>query len=72
MKYEVYKNFGLWIIHELNNNYKYGLYVKGVKRNGEYIFTQDYTHAKGYKNRATAEKHAEILQHKFEDQNQIL
>lgn len=63
MKYEIENFQRKYIIHELNPAFKFGLYVSGVKRNGDYIFTTDYTYAKTMTLK-TAEKHKSILEAK--------
>ena len=53
--YTIERVFGKYIIHKTGDNTgKFGLYLQSVKRNGDYIWSYDYTYAKTTKNRYKA------------------
>ena len=59
--YTIERVFGKYIIHKTGDNTgKFGLYLQSVKRNGDYIWSYDYTYAKTMTLK-TATKHFNIL-----------
>lgn len=63
MIYSITKTCWGYMIRKNDPDYKYGLYVCTVKRDGTYEFTTDYTYAKTFSLK-TATKHLNILNSK--------